>query len=62
MKIYATTASNATENSWAFYCPGDKPNLPPGYNTCLGDLYSTSWMEHGERYNMMNENMDKQYA
>ncbi|KAI3867018.1 hypothetical protein MKW92_004502 [Papaver armeniacum] len=62
MNIYATTASNATENSWSFYCPGDKPNLPAGYNICLGDLYSINWMEHSERYNMMTETLDKQYA
>ncbi|KAI3967687.1 hypothetical protein MKX01_039597 [Papaver californicum] len=62
MNIYVTTASNATENSWACYCPEDNPNVPPGYNTCLGDLYSINWMEHSEKYNMMTETLDKQYS
>lgn len=45
IKIYATTASNATENSWATYCPGQFPSPPTDYDTCLGDLYSIAWME-----------------
>ena len=40
--IYATTASNANENSYATYCPGDSS---AELDTCLGDLYSISWME-----------------
>ncbi|MCL7049190.1 hypothetical protein MKW94_028458, partial [Papaver nudicaule] len=62
MNIYATTASNATENSYALYCPGEEPNLPIGYDTCLGDLYSINWMEHSEKYNMRIKTLDKQYA
>ncbi|BBH07045.1 alpha-vacuolar processing enzyme, partial [Prunus dulcis] len=45
VSIYATTAANATENSWGTYCPGFNPGPPAGYTTCLGDLYSISWME-----------------
>lgn len=40
--IYATTASNAEESSYATYCPGDDS---AGFDTCLGDLYSISWLE-----------------
>ena len=48
MDIYATTASNAIEDSFATYCP-DEPGAPEvEYNTCLGDLYSISWLE--DRY------------
>lgn len=45
--IYVTTASNSYEKSWATYCPifDDTSNFPSGYDTCLGDLYSASWME-----------------
>ncbi|MFS7968560.1 putative legumain protein [Helianthus anomalus] len=46
--IYVTTASNATENSWGTYCPGMTPPPPREYKTCLGDLYSISWLE--DRY------------
>ncbi|KAL3023912.1 hypothetical protein AAZX31_04G091300 [Glycine max] len=45
LKIYATTASNAQENSWGTYCLGMDPSPPPEYIICLGDLYSVAWME-----------------
>lgn len=45
LNIYVTTASNPVENSWGTYCPGMEPSPPPEYITCLGDLYSVSWME-----------------
>ena len=48
LNIYATTAANAEESSWGTYCPGDFHGPPPEYYTCLGDLYSVSWME--DRY------------
>uniref|UniRef100_A0A2N9H3Q4 Legumain prodomain domain-containing protein n=1 Tax=Fagus sylvatica TaxID=28930 RepID=A0A2N9H3Q4_FAGSY len=34
LNIYATTASNADESSWAAYCPEDSPGAPQGYDTC----------------------------
>ena len=49
MNIYVQTASNAAEDSWATYCPGDQDHPPPKeYSTCLGDLFSVAWME--DRY------------
>lgn len=45
LNIYVTTASNAEESSWGTYCPGMEPPPPSEYITCLGDLYSVSWME-----------------
>ncbi|RYR59884.1 hypothetical protein Ahy_A05g025841 isoform B [Arachis hypogaea] len=48
LNVYVTTASNAEESSWGTYCPGMDPAPPPEYITCLGDLYSVSWME--DRY------------
>lgn len=38
--IYATTAASAEESSWATFCPGMDPSVPPELTTCLGDLYS----------------------
>uniref|UniRef100_I1PYR6 legumain n=2 Tax=Oryza glaberrima TaxID=4538 RepID=I1PYR6_ORYGL len=40
--VYAMTASNKTESSWATYCN------TPGYTTCLGDLFSVAWMEDAD--------------
>lgn len=45
LNIYAVTASNAKESSYAAYCPGDFPSPPSEYDTCLGDLFSISWLE-----------------
>ena len=46
LDIYVTTAANAHESSWATYCPGMRPSPAPEFTTCLGDLYSVSWMEN----------------
>ncbi|KAM0069811.1 putative legumain protein [Helianthus debilis subsp. tardiflorus] len=48
LNIYVTTASNAVENSFGTYCPNTTTPPPQEYTTCLGDLYSVSWME--DRY------------
>uniref|UniRef100_A0A0D6QY07 Legumain prodomain domain-containing protein n=1 Tax=Araucaria cunninghamii TaxID=56994 RepID=A0A0D6QY07_ARACU len=61
MNIYVTTASNAIESSWGTYCPGMNPPPPSEYWTCLGDLYSVSWMEDSEVHNMMKETLNQQY-
>ncbi|XP_070009151.1 vacuolar-processing enzyme-like [Nicotiana sylvestris] len=61
LNIYATTASNAEEDSWGTYCPGDYPGPPPEYQTCLGDLYAVSWMEDSEKHNLQRETLGMQY-
>ncbi|XP_022148051.1 vacuolar-processing enzyme gamma-isozyme-like isoform X2 [Momordica charantia] len=61
IKIYATTASNATENSWATYCPGQFPSPPTDYDTCLGDLYSIAWMEDSDKHDLSKETLIQQY-
>jgi len=43
--IYATTAANPSESSWGTYCPPDDKINGKELNSCLGDLYSVSWME-----------------
>ncbi|RZC68478.1 hypothetical protein C5167_031694 [Papaver somniferum] len=62
MNIYVTTASNASESSWGYYCPEDVPPSPSEYTTCLGDLYSIAWLEDSEKYNMKTESLYKQYG
>ncbi|KAF5741617.1 vacuolar-processing enzyme-like [Tripterygium wilfordii] len=61
MNIYAMTASNAEESSYAVYCPGDFPNPPYNYGTCLGDLFSISWLEDSDIHDMRKETLGKQY-
>ncbi|XP_068207694.1 legumain-like [Palaemon carinicauda] len=41
MGFYALSAASPYESSWAAYCSGP-------LNTCLGDLFSVSWMEDVE--------------
>ena len=53
INIYATTASNASEDSFAEYCPGNFPASPDEVGSCLGDVYSVSWLE--DRYNLMRK-------
>lgn len=62
LDIYVTTASNAEESSWGTYCPGMDPPPPEEYVTCLGDLYSVSWMEDSESHNLKRETVEQQYA
>ncbi|PON87664.1 Peptidase C13, legumain [Trema orientale] len=60
ISIYATTASNATENSWAEYCPDY--GAPQEYDTCLGDLYSISWLEDCDAKDLRTETLEQQYV
>ncbi|PSS11505.1 Vacuolar-processing enzyme like [Actinidia chinensis var. chinensis] len=62
LNVYVTTASNAEESSWGTYCPGMDPAPPAEYLTCLGDLYSVSWMEDSETHNLKKETIAQQYT
>ncbi|KAM7255989.1 hypothetical protein ACFE04_011730 [Oxalis oulophora] len=61
MNVYAVTASNPSENSYGTYCPGDDVGPPEGYDTCLGDLFSVSWMEDSDAHDMSKETLNDQY-
>jgi legumain len=45
-KIYATTAANAHESSYGFYCPPQDSVNGKHINSCLGDEYSVAWLEN----------------
>lgn len=61
MNIYATSAANASESSWAAYCsPQDKVN-GKSVGSCLGDLYSVNWMEDSDKAKMGSETLLTQY-
>ena len=50
--VYAVTASNATQSSYANYChPDNTINGQAMNGTCLGDLFATTWMEDTEDHN-----------
>lgn len=60
VNVYATTAANAVESSWGTYCPGMDPSPPEEFSTCLGDLYSVSWMENAELADLTRETVGDQ--
>ena len=55
INVYATTASNAKESSYACYFDTKR-------RTYLGDLYSVNWMEDSDSENIDNEILRKQYS
>ncbi|KAF3779308.1 Vacuolar-processing enzyme [Nymphaea thermarum] len=61
MGIYVMTASNAVESSYGVYCPGSVPEPPPGFDTCLGDLFSVAWMEDSDVVDRKAVNLFQQY-
>ena len=42
--IYALSASSPDESSWGTYCPPDDYINGTDMETCLGDLFSVSWL------------------
>ena len=47
-KVYGTTASNPHESSWGCYCHPEDVVNGTHIRSCLGDLYSVSWIETAE--------------
>jgi legumain len=54
INIYATTASNAQESSYACYYDAKR-------NTYLGDVYSVVWMEDSDAEKIDQESLYQQY-
>lgn len=59
--VAAMTASNATESSWATYCPPDDIVNGVHIGSCLGDLFSVNWMEDTEAHDPASETLLLQY-
>ena len=60
--VYAVTASNATQSSYAAYC-GRPYDVVDGVSigSCLGDEFSVNWMEDSEASNPFLETLDEQF-
>jgi len=52
-KIFGLTASNASQSSWASYCGSEAYKNGVSIGSCLGDLFSTNWMEDSDRSSRM---------
>ena len=62
VNIYALSAANPSESSWATYCsPNDKVN-GKSVGSCLGDLFSVNWMEDSEASTMSTETLQQQFV
>jgi legumain len=61
INVYALSAANASESSWATYCsPDDKVN-GKSVGSCLGDLFSVNWMEDTDAANVHTETLQQQF-
>jgi len=61
INIYATTAANDSESSWATYCSPDDVVNGKSIGSCLGDEYSVKWMENTESSTDLKETLQEQY-
>ncbi|KAJ6317155.1 hypothetical protein OIU76_012832 [Salix suchowensis] len=59
--IYAVTAANGEESSYGVYCPEFYPYPPSEFSTCLGDVFSISWMEDSDLHDTSQETLQQQY-
>ena len=59
--IYAMTASDATQSSWAAYCGSNAIVDRTNIGSCLGDLFSVKWMQDTEWHNPQVETLEDQY-
>jgi legumain len=60
-KVYAMTASNAYQSSYAAYCGSDAYVDGVNIGSCLGDEFSVSWMEDTESHNINTETLQVQH-
>ena len=54
INIFATTAANSTESSYACYYDEKR-------QTYLGDLYSVNWIEDSDKKSLKSESLVKQF-
>jgi len=59
--VYAVSAANPTESSWGTYCAADASVNGQSINSCLGDLFSVTWMEDSEAQDTTMETLDDQF-
>merc|ERR1712070_1197658 len=59
--IYALSASNPTESSWGSYCGTEAKVNGKSINSCLGDLFSVSWMEDADAVDTTQESLEENF-
>jgi legumain len=61
INIWATTAANPSESSWAYYCGSEAKVNGTLIGSCLGDEYSVKWMEDTDAADLYKETLQEQY-
>jgi legumain len=60
--VYAVSAANPTESSWGTYCGNDAMVDGKSIGSCLGDLFSVSWMEDSDVADLTAESLMDQFT
>lgn len=55
--VYAVSAASPSESSYAAYCGAEVDGVSIG--SCLGDLFSISWMENSDSKDITAETLQK---
>merc|ERR1711991_953213 len=58
--VYALSASSPSESSWGTYCGSDAMVNGKSIGSCLGDLFSVSWMEDSDVEDLTSETLQQQ--
>merc|ERR1712107_110468 len=59
--VYAVSAAGPSESSWGTYCGSDAQVDGKNIGSCLGDLFSVSWMEDSDAKDITTESLDDQF-
>jgi hypothetical protein len=62
INIYASTAANSVESSWAYYCSPNDMVYGKHIGSCLGDEYSINWMEDTDSHDACKETLADQFT
>lgn len=60
-KIYALSAANPSESSWATYCAPQDLVQGKHIGSCLGDLFSVNFLENTESSDIFSVTLDEQF-
>mmetsp|Transcript_32313 Transcript_32313/g.58642 ORF Transcript_32313/g.58642 Transcript_32313/m.58642 type:complete len:441 (-) Transcript_32313:159-1481(-) len=61
-KILAVTAANGEESSWGTYCGEQAKVKGKNIGSCLGDLFSVSWMQDSDQGKFTSETISTQLS
>merc|ERR1712217_702406 len=59
--IYALSAAGPDESSWGTYCGAAARGNGKSIGSCLGDLFSVSWMEDDDAKDTTKETLEAQW-